>query len=426
MKKFTLFKWILIVVFILPIFYEHFNFLPEAIKYLLDILVLLYFLNFQRFTRYRTNFTSLYVKYIVVIVVITFISLIVHHEIFLIFFQELRRLVYPLVFYLMIKDILDSYEDGSIRLHKLFLTIFFIQVPVTILQSLLFPILKRFPIYTSGGSINMIDIASGTLGSGATSTLGILIPLIIIYFYDLKIFKYSLWFIVPIIIINSGGGLILFTGILTVLAVYSFTHGSLKFRVRALGGLVILIGLFLVFSTTAYFQENISGYENSFVRYDKLFVRGGQQTFGGDENYKIDRLNGYKYLRSKMDATESWIGLGFTFKENGYKPDYQFKSDINSIIAERGFFGLFVYFVFGVFFMIYEYRMLRARGYRQIFIKLLVFAAFFLGGFYNPTTRSFQLWLFVVYFLALLENKDQYLALTNKNYGYKYNRRGQE
>ncbi len=426
MKKFTLFKYILIIIFIAPIFYEHFNFLPKETKYLLDILIFLYYLNFKKFTRYSTGFTKIYSKYILAILLITIISLIIHQENFSNFFQEARRLIYPLLLYFIIKDIFNSDKKSSSKLHRLLMIIFLIQVPVTILQVVLFPSLKNLSVYTEGGSINVVDIASGTMGAGGTSTLGVLIPIIIIYFYDLKIFKYSLLFIIPIILINSGGGLILFVFVLSALMIYSITQGSLKFRVRAITGMIFLIVFSYIFSTTEYFRENIVRYEKSFIHYNKVFIEGGQQTFGGDESFKIDRFNGYKFLKDKMNKIEIWFGLGFDFKNNKNKTPYQYKNDINTIIAERGFLGLIIFVLFILTFLMYVYKTLTIRSYNYILIKFLFFAVFFIGSIYNPATRSFQSWLLVVYFLALLENKDQYLALTKNINGYKHSRHRQK
>lgn len=426
MRKFTLFKYILIVIFIAPIFYEHFNFLPKATKYLLDILIFIYYLKFKKFTRYSTGFSKIYSTYIFAIVLITVISLIYHQESFSNLLQEARRLIYPLLLYFIIKDIFINNKGYSKKIHKLLMIIFLIQVPVTILQVVLFPTLNKLSVYTEGGSINVVDIASGTMGAGGTSTLGILIPLIIVYFYDLKIFKYSLLFIIPIILINSGGGLILFAFVLSILTIYSITQGSVKFRIRALAGIIFLIGFSFIFSTTEYFRQNIVRYEKSFIHYNKVFIEGGQQTFGGDESFKIDRTNGYKFLKEKMNNIELWVGLGFDFKSNNNKTAYQYKNDINTIIAERGFLGLLIFVLFILTFLMYVYKTLKIRSYDYILIKFLFFAVFFIGSIYNPATRSFQSWLFIVYFLALLENKDQYLALTKNINGYKYSRHRQK
>ncbi len=415
MEKNKIFKYILIVIFIAPIFYEHFNFLPKATKYLLDLLIFIYYLKFKKFTRYSTGFTKIYSTYIFAIVLITIISLIYHQESFSNLLQEARRLIYPLLLYFIIKDIFINNKGYSKKIHKLLMFIFLIQVPVTILQTVFYPTLRKLSVYTDGGSINVVDIASGTMGAGGTSTLGILIPLIIVYFYDLKIFKYSLLFIIPIILINSGGGLILFVFALSALMIYSITQGSLKFRIRALAGVILLIGCSFIFTTTEYFRHNIEMYEKSFVRYNELFIEGGQQTFGGDMSYKIDRLNGYKFFNDKMNEIELWIGLGFDFKSNKNKTPYQFKNDINTIIAERGFLGLFIFMLFILAFLKYVYHALRVNGHNYNSIKFLFFLTFFLGSIYNPATRSFQSWLLVVYFIALVENKDQYLVLKKHN-----------
>jgi hypothetical protein len=55
--------------------------------------------------------------------------------------------------------------------------------------------------------------------------------------------------------------------------------------------------------------------------------------------------------------------------------------------------------------------MLHQNKHRRIFVKMLYFGSFFIASIYNQTSRSFTVWLFLLFYMVLLENKDQYHAL---------------
>ncbi|MCG8310727.1 MAG: hypothetical protein MI975_25280 [Cytophagales bacterium] len=414
MEKYILLRYIILVILVLPIFYSHFKFLPEAIKYALDLLLFLYFVNHKNFTRQHTPFSKRYIIYISLISLITLISIFIHGNSFTVFLQELRRLLYPLLFYYILRDVLKSDNRASVKLHNLFLVIFLIQIPVTVLQTVLFPVFEKMNVYIEGGSINIVDIASGTLGGGGTSVLGVLLPLILIYLYDLSIFKFGVLFFVPLLLINSGGGLVLFGLVFLWLVVYSFFTGPIKYRLRVLSGISASIVLIILLSSIEPIRERIGMYEKAFVRYNKVLIEEGRETWQiEDSAIKIDRLNGYKYLNRHMNIynLEQLFGLGFNLKNESNKRKFSYKSDVNYIIAERGFVGLIIYFFFAVVVLRSIKNSLRSVGHQKIPVKLLLFTAFFIGGFYSPTSRSFQLWLMVMYFLALIENKNQYQML---------------
>jgi hypothetical protein len=181
-----------------------------------------------------------------------------------------------------------------------------------------------------------------------------------------------------------------------------------------MAGIVVLIGLLYLFSRTEFFRTNFYSYTRSFVFYTEHYIEGGAETFVGQE-HKISRFNGYKLLMRNMDDYdyEQFFGLGFEFKEDNMVKGrtLSYKNDLNSIIAERGFLGLVAYVVLIVVFMFSTYATLRQLKYKRVFIKMLVFAAFFAGGLYNQTSRSFAVWLILLYFLALYENKSQYDSL---------------
>ena len=421
-RKYFIFKCIVFIILILPIFYEYFDILPKAAKYILDISLVVYFVNTGGVITKMTSFAKLYKYYIILILLITIISLVIHEESIFFLLQESRRLIFPLLLYFIFSDIIESYPGVSVKIHKLLLTIVLIQVPLTVFQTILFPYLKRYGVYVDAGHINVIDIACGTMGAGGTSILGSWFPLVVIYLYDLKLLKHGLWLVISVFLINSGGGIILFFSVLLLLTFYSFGHGSVKNRFKAISGMIVMIILIYFASGTDYFIENTQRYERSFLMYNEVFIKKGAETFGGVQSHKIDRFNGHKFLRKKMDPYlyEPVLGLGFEFQQNDDKKPFGFKNDLNTVIAERGLLGLFLYVIFFLLLFKVVYDSLKQERHKAIFVKVLFFVVFFLGGLYNQSTRYFQIWLFVVYFIALLEHRSQYQFLLNFTSGYKH------
>jgi len=425
MNKYRLLKYLLLVVFVLPIFYGHYKFLPDKVQYLMDVVLVAYVLQNPKILMFKSTLSVIYLTYFGTIIIITILSLIIHHEGINYFMLEFRRLLYPFIFYLMFTDIFRTNPGISVKIHRLILTIFFIQIPITIFQVISYPLVMKLGLFAKD-NIPFVDVASGTLGAGGHSFLGILIPLIIIYLYNLKRLKYGLLFLIPIILINSGGGMILTIIVLVLIFMHSVLTGPVAYRMKCLVGLAVFIGILFVLSSTDIFKYNIDKYVGGFIYYNTAYIEGGRETWGEDYNQvKISRFNGYKFLEKKMDKYdyEKLLGLGFGFKNNDNRP-YSYKNELNYVIAERGYLGLAVLLTFICSILIYVYNMTTKMGYGLIFVKILFFVAFFLGGLYNPTTRSFQIWLLVIYFLTLLENKPQYqnllryLAFKKKNPKY--------
>ena len=408
MKRFRHLTYIILIVLVLPLIYGYFNILPESTKYVLDLILVIYFIKFRNVFTKPGPFVGIYVRYIVVVMLIAVLSIIVHQESFTYLIPELRRLVIPLLIYVVLHDVFRSYQDTAIDGHRLFLIIMLIQIPVTIVQTILFPTFVRMNLF--GEYRHYLDAATGTLGSAGHTYLGILIPLVVIYLYDLKLFKYILPFIIPLILINSGGGIVLFAITFVCIGVYSLFNGPLANRAYIVVGMAALLGVLIVFSQTEFFKTSFYSYTRSFLFFTENYLEGGRETFVGQE-HKISRINGYKFLKRKMKDYdhEHLLGLGFSFKENTVRGrTLSYKNDLNGIIAERGFLGLFVYALFMLVFLWYIYRMLKSYKHKQLFIKMLFFSVFFIGGFYNQTSRSFIVWLVLLYYLVLLENKDQY------------------
>ncbi len=411
MKKFNFFRVILLTVLVLPSIYSYFMILPDATKYLLDLLLLVYILYFQRVTRQTSGFIKIYLIYVSVVLILNVCSIIIHHESITYLIPEFRRLIIPLLLYYVLADVFRSYPGASVDGHKLFMMIMLIQIPVTIVQTVFFSTFVKLGLFS--GYRHYLDAATGTLGGAGHTYLGVLIPLTFLYLYDLKLFKYMIPFAIPLILINSGGGIVLFAIIFASIGVYSLFVGSIKQRVGIVIGIGVFLGLLVVFSQTSFFKTNFYSYTRSFVFFSENYIEGGRETFVGQE-HKISRINGYKFLKKRMDRYdfEQLFGLGFEFKNNkvgGYA--LSFKNDVNSIIAERGFLGLVVYVLFMIAFLWYIYSMLKHHKYNRIFVKMLFFGSFFIAGIYNQTSRSFTIWLVMIFYMVLLENKGQYQAL---------------
>ncbi len=411
MRKFNFFRLILLTVLVLPLIYSYFEILPDAIKYTLDLILLTYVVYFRGVLKRTSDFVKLYLIYVAVVLVLNICSLIIHQESVMLLIPEVRRLLIPLLLYYVLTDVFKSYPEASIKSHRLFMLIMLVQIPATIIQTIFFTTFVKLGLFSEYR--HYLDAATGTLGGGGHTYLGVLIPLTFLYLYDLKLFKYMIPFVIPLILINSGGGIVLFAIIFVFVGIYSLFVGSIKQRVGIVVGIGVFLGLLVVFSQTAFFKTNFYSYTRSFVFFSENYIEGGRETFVGQE-HKISRINGYKFLRKRMDRHdfEQLFGLGFEFKSKkvgGYT--LSFKNDVNTIIAERGFLGLIVYAAFMVAFLWSVYSMLNRNKHHRIFIKMLFFGSFFIAGIYNQTSRSFTVWLVLIFYMVLLENKEQYQSL---------------
>ena len=403
------------MLFVVPVLYDYYKFLPGAVSNLIDLLVLVYLIRFPNVLKIRSTFTSLYLLLFIGLLLVTVLSIIIHTEGIQYFIQEFRRLLFPLLFYMMITDYFKSAESASVDLHKVFMYIFMLQIPVTVFQILTYHKFKSAGLFAKA-LLPFVDSGAGTLGGAGHVYLGILIPLFILYLYDLGKIKYTIPFIIPIILTNSGGGLILSLAVFLLLFANSLLNGSFVYRVRSFVGMVFFAALFVLAANTDFFGEHINRYVKSFTHYNTAFIQGGQETWGeGYNQIKIDRFNGYKFLSRKMDHYdhEQWLGLGFTFKDNNNHRPYRYKNELNYFIAERGYLGLALYGLFIVLFLSYVASNILQHRYKTWFAKLVFFVAFFLSGFYNPNTRSFQVWILMVFVLVLYENRNQYYKLVN-------------
>ena len=411
MKKFNFFRVIVLTILVLPLIYGYFAILPESTKFLLDLILLGYLIYFRRVIQNASGFVKLYLIYIGLVLILNVCSIIIHQENFSLLIPELRRLLIPLFLYYVISDVFRAYPEASVDAHRFFLMIMLIQIPVTVVQSVFFTTFVKMGLFS--GYRHYMDAAAGTLGVAGHTYLGVLIPLTFLYLYDLKLFKYMLPFLIPLILINSGGGIVLFGIVMVCIGVYTLITGSLKQKTGIVIGIGVFIGLVFVFSQTAFFKANFYSYTRSFLFYSENYIDGGRETFVGQE-HKISRINGYKFLNKRMDRHdfEQLFGLGFEFKNNkirGYT--LSFKNDLNTILAERGYLGLVVHIMFMIAFIWYVYDMLKKNGYRRLFVKMLFFASFFIAGIYNQTSRSFTVWLILIFYMVLLENRPQYMAL---------------
>ena len=414
-------------------FYSHFTVLPGATKYVMDLILVAYFFQYKPLLKQhglesRSGFATSYLGYVIIILLVSFYSVLIHGEKFMYWFQEFRRLVYPLMFYVILTDVFLTDKRSSIKLHGLMFLIYLVQVPVTFAQRYFQSFLRSTPLYSGGGrEINEVDFAMGTIGGGGASYLGVVIPMAILYFYDLRIFKWSLAMVIPLMAIYSGGGVVLTAIALVGLLFYLFLAKPFLVKAKLIMIAGVLAGVFVVLYSFSFVAEPVNKYVEAFSFYNENYVEGGNETFVNQE-HKIDRLNGHKFLRRHMNDRmfEPLVGLGFSFKENNGGLAYQYKSDFNFMIAERGFIGLGAYFIFIIAIAFGIWRAVSARGYEDKFIKLLYFAIFFIAGFYNASSRSYQTWFMFVYFLALLENKEQYVSLKNYLHENKHYRRWKE
>lgn len=433
MSRYQILKYLALIVFILPMFYSHFTVLPGATKYVMDLILVVYFFQYkplvkQNSLQSRSGFTTSYLGYVIIILLVSFYSVLIHGEKFMFWFQEFRRLVYPFLFYLILTDVFLTDKRAAVKLHFVMFAIYMIQVPVTLIQRSFQSFLRSTPLYSGGiREIHEVDFAMGTLGGGGASFLGVVIPMAMLYFYDLKIFKWSLALIIPLMTIYSGGGVVLTAIALVGLILYLFLAKPFVVKAKLIMVAGVLAGIFVIMYSFPFVAEPVDRYANAFNFYNENYVEGGKETFVNNE-HKIDRLNGHKFLRRHMNDQmfEPLIGLGFSFKENDGGLAYQFKSDFNFILAERGFVGLSAYFIFIIAILIGIWHVLKVRDYDDKFIKILYFAIFFIAGFYNASTRSFQIWFMFVYFLTLLENKEQYMSLKNYLHENKHHRRWKE
>ena len=407
MKSFTILKVIVIITIVLPLFYDYWNILPSAAKYLLDLSILVYLLNNKKVFNYRSSFKNLYLSYVAFILFVTIVSILIHNESFFHLFQEFRRLLYPIVFYSIIRYHLNKDNSNSIRVHNLFMKIFYLQIPITIIQIVFFNFFDRKNLFSNDKQF-LIDAACGTLGQGGHSYLGILIPIVFIYLSDLKKVKSAYLLFIPFVLANSGGGIVVMGIVLLTIAIYTIVKGSMSHKFAFIFGIVIAITI-----AVNFLRPQIEYYIEFSEHYQEYHIKKGASTFK-DWPYKISRINGYKYFNSKMNKyqLEHLMGLGFRFQEIGINGNpYQFKSDINAVIAERGYLGLFAYWIFFIVLIVLVYNLTVRNKYRVVFLKVLLFVIFFLSGFYNQTTRSFPIWIFIAYFLALIENNSRYNLL---------------
>lgn len=409
--KFRLFKYLIVAILVLPMFYDYFNILPKSIGYILDLLLVVSIIISRQSLRKKSRFISLYVWYIVVVSIIYLFSIIIHEESMMYFALELRRLVIPLLLYYIITDIFSSYKYASVNLHRFLTIILLIQIPVTIVQFLFYSTFKSLGLFS--GLRFYLDAATGTLGGAGHSYLGIIIPLIFIYLYNFNKLKYGVPFLIPLILISSGGGIILFGFVLISLVSYTVLTGPLTHKVRIIGGITVFIVILISMSQTKFVRQNINQYTKNFLFYQEHYIEGGRETFVGQE-HKLSRFNGYKFLERHMDGYdyEQLFGLGFEFQNiEGSKKTYSYKNDLNIIIAERGYLGLATHVVFVILVLLYIYKTVKVNRLKQVFIKMLFFITFFIAGFYNQTSRSAVVWLVIIFFMALLENPNQYKRL---------------
>ena len=341
--RYQVLKALILVVFILPVFYDYFTIMPSATKYIMDIVLIGYFVLYKpvkrnKSLRISSNFQGSYLSYVILIIVLSLYSVITHNEGMMYWFQEIRRLLYPWLFYIIFTDVAQTDEKSSVKLHRLMALMFLIQIPVTIFQRVFYKQLWNSFLFRGSRDIAEIDFAMGTIGAGGATFLGVLIPMAMIYFYDLKLFRQMLLFIPSLIIVNSGGGIVLtaFSAILIILYIFITKPFSMKFRI--IFASVFLAGLFVILYTVPFFQDSIDKYAEAYVWHYENQIEEDRETFKGHE-HKIDRINGYRFLNRHMSEAryEHLLGLGFSFKENkkGTLP-YQLKSDLNYIIADRG------------------------------------------------------------------------------------------
>ncbi len=233
--------------------------------------------------------------------------------------------------------------------------------------------------------------------------MGVLVPMAMLYLTFINRKKFILLFIIPLILAGSGGGLILTSLALIIIALKFILLGNIKTKMLAI--VVIPILAFSVYAFVKFtFSEDVNYWIGRFIVYNTEIREQKRGAQFADAEHKLDRLYGHQFLIADMgmDNTKKMFGLGTSYKKRrfGYA-DIQFKNDINFILAERGYIGLGFYFLLLLWLIFSTPRRLKYFDKSIRYSGTAIVLIFALGAFYTEVTRPWHLILFLFYILTL-------------------------
>jgi len=377
-------KLLLISIFILPFFYNLFGILPNSVKLITDIYLLLFLFEIisskklMDVIRYNkvTKYTFIYM--LVFTFIFIFSGIVNGSNIFL-SLLEYRRIVFPLFFLF----VLNYYSILKNQIYKFepFLKLVFI------LQFILIPLQYIFYDYYIDYLIdfkNRIDSASGTFGQG-TSIMGVFIVSYFMYYYiinrqNVKSFLYLL----PLPFIFSGGGNLI---LLSSFVLNIFTQSKNVSRIFKIS-IGIVIGIILMQILSIYvFKENVLSNSVNYIEQYFIKRKVGGIHYINPSNNKLDRFHGPAYVALQLKSSNKEI---FGFGNDVYatsrtleinKNKFNLNEVINlvpELMMKYGYLGLIINLIFYLWLLIYFYQNRKKNIFYQaslilVFITLLSF-----------------------------------------------------
>ncbi|WP_421918640.1 hypothetical protein [Marinifilum sp.] len=421
--KTKLYKVILIVIFILPFFYEYFTVLPVAFKWLNDIVIFVFgFLYFKSNFKYLNkimNRKMIHLRgliiYTILSTVFLLISSLLNYCPFILLLLTLKKTFVPLILYLII--LIEISKNNFSNIYDLYKKIFVVQLVLIPIEYLYFlePSIRKYLVDSL--AINELDIACGTLGAGQTGILGMILVCFFLFTLFTKQFFKSLLCAIPLIFINSGGAVILFC---IVYLLFILLGGvSVKKRLKILIATLIIVPILFEYSTDLLGYDLIDRYQRSYLGYYDNIVENKATWAGENETAdKLDRIAGYFYVLDQFNAPmEVVFGLSpqklansktLGIKSSGIGEGVtDIKNDFLYILIEKGFVGIIVLYGLIILMIFNSYSKMRNRALRLKKVGLfnLIFAlALLIMSFYVRMIYHYQLIAVIVTFMAFFDS----------------------
>ncbi len=393
----VLISTLMALVYILPMFYTFYNFLPQGFKWITEGVIYLVFALGLLSVRSVLFVDRKMFNFLLLLTLSSFLvyllSTILNGSNLALLFTRSRYLLYPILFYVIFSSWIIKGFRGL--LERWISIIAWIQVVLVPIQSLLY---RYFPIYhrTFFEPYSLADSASGTFGRG-NGSLGIFLIMVFIYYRVVKKKRYAYVFLTLLLFLFSGGAnvfLILVLGSLLVLRGRKLKMYRLNIQVVVNS---VLIGLVFLFVSGFIFQGDLGGWLNkkfasTYYYYLDPENRGDAVTRGN----KVHRVSGVYYIMSQFENSFAYV-IG-----NG--PDAFSKSSALSIesstlgvsrikggfllkLLESGFLGVLIFYGigFGMSFSLWFRRNLNDNYLCAFLVTVLFFSSSFYTKSFNHT-----------------------------------------
>jgi len=398
-------------VFILPFFYAYFPILPNAVKIITDIylfIFVLYFIISNRLAKVimYNKITVFLLIYMAVFVMIVVLSSITNNSDSVLVLLEIRTVLFPFVI-ICIFNYYEILKGKEYQFEVLLKYIFMLQVFLIPMQYLLYDFYYRYMVTT----MHQIDAASGTFGIG-TSMIGVFIVLYFIYSFMSSKIIISIFSLLPLPFVFSGGGnILLVVSFFLVLLVQKINTKMILNIFFITLGIILFTVLFFAY----VFDRNpiIESYEYISTGFEKTTTEEEMFTAG---NYKLSRLYGPLYAIDMISQYDKKI-LGFgpsvyaTSTSLGVSTNLFDIGEIINLVPELllkyGYSGLLVNIFLYMFLIGYFFRKRKINNYYAIsFIFSVVYLLNFMytKPIYQP---AFNCFVFFIYYKACSLEKAQ-------------------